>query len=200
MVVGSVGPAASGKGHLIDALVARGYQKISLSDEIRADLVIKYPEKLLDREDFQNLGDERRKEFGNNYWAKRAGARLSKLAERGETRFVIDSFRNPAEVLWFKKNFQMIVIGVDAPLELRLRWAVSRARDIDPTANIDKLRSDFERDMGANQPQYGQQVAECMALSDNLIINNGDLEELNEKIEDTLLSVGIEGNKTELAL
>jgi dephospho-CoA kinase len=189
-----VGPAASGKGKLIDALVKRGFMKISLSDEIRRDLEELHPGKQLAREDFQDLGDDRRKTLGHDYWAKRAGARLSELADQGHTKFVIDSFRNPAEVLWFKKTFNMAVIGVDAPLELRIKWAVKRARDIDKTADEERLRRDFERDIGLNQPEYGQQVAECISLSDNLIINDGPLAELDRKIDETLLSVGIEGS------
>lgn len=192
--VGPVGPAASGKGRLIDALVSKGFTRISLSYEIRADLERLYPGKKITREDYQNLGDEKRREFGNDYWAKRAGDQVAKLMKQGATNFAIDSFRNPDEVLWFKRSFQMIAIAVDAPLELRLEWAVNRARGIDPTIDINTLQRDFERDMGTAQPEYGQQVSACVDLSDQLIINDGSLAKLDKKIEDALLSVGVEGN------
>ena len=193
--IGPVGPASSGKGHLVDALIAKGYEKVSLSDAIRDDLEELYPGRKHLRKDYQDIGDQKRREFGNDYWAKRAGKRVSELISEGKTKFAIDSLRNPAEVLWFKKNLGMITIAVDAPLELRLKWAINRARSIDPTADIDKLRRDFERDMGHNQPEYGQQVEECIALADNKIYNDGTLRQLDEKINNTLLSIGVEGNQ-----
>lgn len=192
--IAPVGPVASGKGRVVDALVAKGYERISLSDSIRDDLDELYPGKRHSRRDFQDLGDEKRGEFGNDYWARRAGQRVSELRLRGKSKFVIDSIRNPAEITWFKKTLGLITIAVDAPLESRIEWAIKRQRSIDETKDEESIRRDFERDLGIDQPDYGQNVRGCIEMSDQLIINDGTEEDLDEKIEDVLLSIGVGGN------
>ncbi len=192
--IAPVGPASSGKDHLIQILKDRGYERVSLSDSIRDDLDKLHPGRRHTRSDFQDYGDKMRLEYGNDYWAQRAGENIEVLKRSGATKFAIDSIRNPAEIEWFKKTYGLIAIAVDAPLELRIKWAFKRQRNIDDTISEDNIRRDFERDLGIGQPEHGQNVRSCIEMSDQLIINDETEKELDEKLRDALLSIGVEGN------
>lgn len=174
-----VGPIASGKGTVIDYLKEHGYVKFSLSDEIRSDFQKKNPYNVPTRVALQDLGDEMRKKDGNDYWARRIGEKIKTI---NKIKIVIDSVRNPAEVVWFKKNLNAKIIAVDCDTTTSIKRAISRARDIDPTINLDELKKVIERDLGINQPEYGQQVRKCIELADVIITNNGSLQELQEKL------------------
>lgn len=191
--IAPVGPASSGKGHLVDALVERGYTRISLSDFIKDDLEVLLPNLRHTRRDLQDMGDTKRKKIGLDYWARRAGAKIDQFESQGITKFVIDSIRNPAELAWLKKNHGLIAIAIDAPLESRIDWAINRHRDIDKNEKS-RIREDFERDLGIDQPEFGQNVRGCMEIADRHIVNNGTIEELGKKIEKTLIAIGVEGN------
>lgn len=183
-----VGPIASGKGTVIDYLKEHGYVKFSLSDEIRSDFQKKNPYNVSTRVALQDLGDEMRKKDGNDYWARRIGEKINKT---NKIKIVIDSVRNPAEIIWFKKNVNANIIAVDCDENTSIKRALSRARDIDPTINLDELKKVVERDLGINQPEYGQQVKKCIALADIRISNNGLLEELEEKLQRALSKLNL---------
>jgi len=174
-----VGPIASGKGTVIDYLQTQGYVKFSLSDEIRSDFQKKNPYNNPTRKGLQDLGDEMRKKDGSDYWARRIGEKINKV---NKTKIIIDSVRNPAEVAWFKRKLNASIIAIDCDTKTSIKRALARARDIDPTINLDELKKVIERDLGINQPEYGQQVKKCIELADVVIINNGSLQELQEKL------------------
>lgn len=178
-IITIVGPIASGKGTVIDYLQKHGYVKFSLSDEIRSDFQKKNPYNVPTRVALQDLGDEMRKKDGSDYWARRIGEKIKKI---DKTKIIIDSVRNPAEVAWFKKNLKANIIAIDCDTTTSIKRAISRARDIDPTINLDELKKVIERDLGINQPEYGQQVRKCIELADVAITNNGSLQELQEKL------------------
>jgi dephospho-CoA kinase len=175
-----VGPIASGKGTAIDYLQKNEFTKFSLSDEIRSDFQKKNPCDIPTREKLQDLGDEMRKQNGNEYWAKRIGEKINKI---NKTKIVIDSVRNPAEIVWFKKNLKANIIAIDCDTKTSIKRAISRARDIDPATNLTKLKQAIKRDLGIDQPEHGQQVKKCIKLADKIITNNGSLQELEEKLK-----------------
>ena len=184
MVLGIVGPIASGKGFAIDKLVKLGFKKLSLSEEIREELK-NSSNKTPDRKALQDLGDKMRSENGNDFWAKKVSEKIG-----DQQNYVIDSIRNPHEISYLKHNLNMFVLAVNCSEKTSMERAIKRGRDID--TNIKNLKLIIERDRGINQPKNGQRVDECIRLSDIVVDNNGTLEEFERKLDKLFIKLGIE--------
>ncbi|MEM5836648.1 MAG: AAA family ATPase [Candidatus Aenigmatarchaeota archaeon] len=174
-VVGITGTLASGK-DTVKEILSKNFNcyTVSLSSVIQTQTKIK-----ADRKTLQDMGNELRKKYGNFILAKLATDYLQKDREM----IIIDGIRNPGEVDFLKKTFKekFFLIAVDAPLELRWERMKARGKEGDPKTFEEFLKAD-ERDQGIGEPLYGQRVRECMEMADFLIINDGTLQQLNEKV------------------
>lgn len=171
--LGLVGPIASGKGVLADYLKSHGFEYVSLSDQVRQELTSRGME--INRKNLMDIGDEMRKLYGNGYWADRAMSSVSNPCHN----IVFDSIRNPGEIMQFRCIPKFKIIGVDAPVEKRLIWYLDRAKqrgedDPDMSAFIQVSI----RDRGVGQEKYGQQVDECLKMSDVIFKNDYGKEEI----------------------
>jgi len=178
MIIGIVGPIASGKDVVAEMLEKKGFVKLNLSDEVREEA--KARGIAIGRKNLQDLGDEMRKKFGEGYWAEM----LLKKMQIGKN-YVVTGIRNPGEILRFKIAGDFILIGIDAPDVKRFERIIARKKDSDPKT-LEEIRAMDARDLGVNEKSYGQQVQKCMELVEHKIINDGTLEELKQKVEDLL--------------
>jgi dephospho-CoA kinase len=181
-IIGITGTLGSGKTTVKDFFLSRfSYSFVSLSDIIKEELQKEGKE--LKRENFIEKGNELRKKYGNQILVEVA---TLTLPERIEKQFlIIDGIRNPEEVEFLRKKFgkDFVLIAVDAPKELRFKRLLERGKEGDPKTFEEFLKID-EADLGKNQPEYGQNVEECLKLADYLIINDGSINELNKKLEE----------------
>jgi len=178
MIVGIVGPIASGKDVVARILEEKGFVKLNLSDEVREEA--KSRGVAIERKNLQDIGNEMRKKYGEGYWAER----LLKKMQIGKN-YVITGIRNPGEILRFKIAGDFTLIGVDAPDVKRFEWIVARKKDSDPKT-LEEIRAIDARDLGVGEESYGQQVQKCMDFVEHKIENNGTLEELKQKVEKLL--------------
>jgi len=181
--LGLVGPIASGKGVLAEYLKSLGFEYVSLSDQVRQELQSRGME--INRGNLMNVGDEMRKLHGNGYWANRA---MSEVFDPSRN-IVFDSIRNPGEITLFRCIPNFKIIGVDAPVEKRLVWYLDRVRqrgEDDP--NMSAFIQVSIRDRGVNQQKYGQQVDECLSMSDIILQNGGKKEEIINELNKYLKS------------
>jgi dephospho-CoA kinase len=182
-IIGITGTLASGKTSVKDFFLSRFPSSyfISLSDIIEEELLKEGKE--LKRENFIEKGNELRKRYGDQILVEVV---TLTLPEKIEKQFlIIDGIRNPGEVEFLRKKFgkDFVLIAVDAPREIRFRRLLERKKEEDPKTFEEFLEID-ETDLGKNQPEYGQNVEECLKLSDYLIINDGSINELNKKLEE----------------
>jgi len=181
-IIGITGTLASGKTSVKDFFLSRfSSYSISLSEIIKEELLKEGKE--LKRENFVEKGNELRKRYGNHVLAEVATLTLPREIENCIV--IIDGIRNPGEVEYLREKFgkDFVLIGVDAPRELRFKRMLERRKEGDPQTYQEFLEMD-ERDMGKNQPEYGQNVEACLKLVDYLIINDKSVEDLNEKLEE----------------
>ena len=173
MIIGLTGPICSGKDEVAKLLSEMGFTRLSLSDEIRAEMRAKGIE--LTRSNLQEYADNTRRKEGAGAWARKIMARL-----QNDKNYVIDSIRNPGEIEELRQLGNFFLIKVYAPARMRFSRMVKRNRGQDP-----QKFEDFEKlemkDLGIGQPDYGQQHAQCFALADKTIINEGSIEKLKEK-------------------
>jgi dephospho-CoA kinase len=178
MIIGLIGPNAAGKGEIANYLVTKGFKYYSLSDEIREELRKKKKE--INRENLINEGNYLRKTYGANILAKRV---LDKIKKEKWKNFVVDSVRNPEEVLALKEEKEFYYLGVDAPVELRYERAIERRREGEKYS-LKKFIDLEKSENGKNK--NSQQLDNCMKMIDFKIINDSTLDKLHKKIDKML--------------
>lgn len=177
MKIGLTGSIGAGKGVVAEYFKAQGFDVFSLSDEVREVARRKGVE--INRANLQDLGNKLRETIGDDVLARFVALRV--LSKGGEDA-VIDSIRNPAEIEYLRENLNdFYLIGVDAPVEVRYKRVVERARESDPVSLEDFLKID-SRDKGEGESSSGQAVGRCLGMADYSVSNEGCLDEFNEKI------------------
>lgn len=178
MVVGVVGPIASGKDTVILELEKLGFKSFNLGDRTREEADRRGL--LHDRLILQDIGNELRTKFGDDILVRQT----EKLFGRSQ-KIVIDGIRNPGEIGYLRKKYNATTLGVTAPVKLRLEFSQKRKSDSDPKTEREFVRVE-KRDRGIGETIHGQQVEACLALSDIVIENNSTKKEFIKKIKKTL--------------
>lgn len=177
MKLGLTGPIGSGKGEVTRILISRGFYYISLSDIVREEA--RKRDIALSRENLQNLGNALRMEFGAGILGKIVRERIE---EDPDKNWVIDGIRNPHEVEELRKMKDFYLIAVTAPIEILIERVISRRRIDDPESE-DEIRERILKEIGDDQPEEGQRIKDCMAISDFTIVNIHSLNHLQEEVE-----------------
>ena len=185
VVVGVVGPIASGKGELVKTLETKDFARYSLSERIREELVKQGFEET--RENLQDMGDKLRQRYGDDALVL---STLEKVSKSGK-RVVIESIRNPAEIVSLRQYLDAFILGISASQEKRFEHILARGRDGDPET-WEEFKALDDREI-AIQAESSQQVEKCLKMADRVIQNEGTLEDLRESIEGVLQDLGIEG-------
>jgi dephospho-CoA kinase len=94
---------------------------------------------------------------------------------------IIDGIRNPGEVEFLKKVSDFYLIAVDAPIEIRFERLKKRGgpKDVQTMEEFVQLN---ERDLGINEPIYGQRVKDCMSIADFTVVNDNGRKDLEDKV------------------
>ena len=174
-LIGLTGTNSAGKGEVAAHLVSRGYAFHSLSDVLREELAARGFE--TSRDNLILVGNELRADSGADILARRIMDRLA----AGPA--VIDSIRNPREVEFFRGTGEFILLAVDAPIETRFERARARGRN-ESASTLEEFRAKEQVEMDGGEGR--QQLRECMAMADRLIVNDGSLDDLRRKIEEAL--------------
>lgn len=193
IVIGIVGPIASGKSLASDYLKDRGFEYTSLGDRVREEA--KKKNLPITREVLQNLGNELREKFGGAILAEMT----TDLIKESGGNLVIDSVRNPEEIEFLRKNFNAKIIGIDASENLRLQWYMERAKERnEDTETIEAFYKANTKDLGVGENNLGQQVILCLNKADVIIINDGSKEKIIKKLNSYFsenLGFNIEGRQ-----
>jgi dCMP deaminase len=175
MILGISGLNASGKGEVVAYLAERAFEAHSLSDVIRAELAERGVEET--RERMIAEGRAIREAEGPGALAQRL---LTSL--HADRNIVIDSIRHPAEVAALRtagSGFRLV--WVDAPESLRLDRIRDRGRHGDPSTLEDLQRLEG-MELGSDDPA-AQQLLAVRDLADEVIPNEGSLEELRAHLQ-----------------
>ena len=177
MIVGLTGKFAAGKGTVANYLREQGFAYHSCSDVLREELAARgVPES---RENLHAIGNELRRDGGPDVLARRIAARLGDGGDH-----IVDSIRNPAEVAALREVPRFFLLGVDADRRVRFRRLVARGRQGDPTA-FDVFAALEDQETNSTDPTT-QQLHATFALADEVVQNDGTVEELRALV-DTLL-------------
>lgn len=176
LIVGIVGPLGSGKSSVAEYLVSNGYQRFRFSEPIEEE--IKKQGLPLERSIYQDVGDAWRKEFGPGYLSQL----LLEKIDKAEGSVVLEGMRNPGEIHPFKKRANFYLLGLVADPKTRFKRLQIRNQPHDPKNWEDFLQQE-KRDQGIGQPEFGQNVAGCIALADNIVETKPELELVFRKVD-----------------
>lgn len=167
-VIGLTGSFGSGCSYIAEKVLSKcGYKRISLSDILKDEFSRRYPEEgKPKREQLQDFGDQlRMKDCA--YLARRAVRSIKK--DRQETRWIVDSIRNPHEVAHLKEQFvDFYLFAVFADVNTRWERVMLKYHD------LGLKREDFEKDDARDAgdgPEHGQRVTDCYILADAMVAN-----------------------------
>jgi dephospho-CoA kinase len=116
------------------------------------------------------------------------GALASTILPRLTGPSVVDSIRNPGEVLVLRSLPRFVLIGVDAPQELRFERSVRRGRVGDGATLQEFARKEVVEN---STTESGQQLRATFALSDVVVENDGTLDELRDRLRRALGERGL---------
>src|SRR5882724_9790591 len=173
MIIGLTGKNASGKGEVAKFLQTRGFHYYSLSDVLREEL--KHRHMTPTRDHLTRIGNELREKYGPSILAERI---MKKLAE--SQNYVVDSFRNPAEVEAFRQRPDYVLWAVIASPAARFKRIKARAREKDPMTLAHFVA--VENREAKNADPNKQAIDACVRMSDERIPNNGTLAALHKRL------------------
>lgn len=172
LVIGLTGPNAAGKGEVAALLREHGFTCHSLSDVVREEALRRG--RTVSRDDLIVTGNELRREGGPGALAERILPRLGR-------RDVVDSIRNPSEVAVLRRLPRFVLVGVDAPAEIRFERARVRTGRGDALSDLEAfLRKEAEEN---SAEETNQRLSATFALRDRTLTNGGSLEELRKAVE-----------------
>jgi len=171
LVIGITGRNCAGKDSVAAALGQRGFEKHSLSDVLREELRRRGEE--ITRPALIAVGNELRAEEGPGVLARR----VQDLME--SNRVALVSVRNPSEVEALRELPRFVLLGVEAPVEVRFERETQRGRESAPTS-LDEFKLLEERENTADP--NAQQLDRTMDLADHVLVNDGSLELFEERV------------------
>lgn len=176
MIIGLTGPNASGKGEAALYIKSKGFRYYSLSDMLREEGKKRGIEPT--RENLIKLGNTLRRENGPAVLALLAIEKLSK-----KENYVVDSIRNPAEIGALRKLTGFMLMGIDAPIELRFERGLKRKRAGDAETPKDFKEKEEKENKDASE---NQQLKRCLSMADIVITNDSTIEEFHRKIDEAI--------------
>lgn len=180
IVIGLVGPIASGKGTISEYLKSQGFTYFSLSNVVREETEARGLE--MTRENLQDVGNDLRERFGGSVLVDRLNERIQK-----EDFVVIDGIRNPEEINAIKSNFSGKIVNISAYKNRRIERYLERAKTRgEDNASVSSFKVIDERDLGKGEDSHGQQVQACIDLADFTVKNNGTIEEFHDNCKEML--------------
>ena len=188
--VGLTGYMGSGKGEIAKILQKRGFKYVSLSDMVREEATKRGLEHT--RENLQATGNDLREKHGAGVLGMKAREAIAKEAD---SNWVVDGIRNPACIAELKELSDFQVLGVSAGNEILVKRLMDRKRG-GLKLTRDGILEKLEKEKGVGEPPEGQQVKKCLENVDHFILNEGSLENLEEKFEHFMKLWNGEGRPT----
>jgi dephospho-CoA kinase len=178
MYIAVTGTIASGKGEVVKILKRRGFMHYGFGNLLRSELMKAGIEHTI--ENTRAYANKKRAEHGPDYFAKRL---LNEFERDMPKNAVFESVRTLGELKTLKTLPRLILIAVDAPRELRFERLLARGRTDGITT--------FEEFCAAEDAQlegkaHEQHILDVMDQADVKVVNIGNLEELDNQIQDAL--------------
>ena len=184
VIIGITGTIGAGKGTVVDYLInKKGFKHFSargfLVEEIERRGLVN------NRDSMVLVGNDLRSKFGSGYVAEELFKRALEFGQNA----VIESLRTVGEIESLRSKGNFVLLAIDADPKLRYERVSERGTTTD-NVTFERFLSDEKREMESTDPNK-QNLRKCIEMADFIIKNNGTLEDLNKKIEETLKIIQI---------
>lgn len=178
IIIGITGTIGAGKGTIVEYLESRDFLHFSA----REFIVSKVKERNLsiNRDSMTLIANELREKHNPAYIIEN----LYNIAKEKGNNCVIESIRTIGEVEMLKDKENFYLFAIDADIELRYSRIRQRKSETD-NISFEKFLEDEKREMQSSNPN-SQNLRACIERSDYLFLNNSSIEDLNQKLEETL--------------
>lgn len=184
MIIVLVGPLCSGKDSVAEILSEKGFYSISSGNAIRKDMEDRGLE--ITRETLQDYARKMRKKIGMFYPANKIVEQINL-----KDNYVVSGLRNTEEVKEIKKIGNCFVLAVDASERTRFERMKSRRREKDPRTFEEFKKIDDMELYGKGEGGFGFNIRGCMDMADFILKNEGNFEELLERVDEVLKEAGL---------
>ena len=176
MIIGLSGTLGSGKGEVAKYLVSKGFVHYSVTQVLIEE--IKKRNLIVNRDSMYSVANDLRNSFGAGILAKRL---LEKAKFEGNTNIIIESLRNPKEIVELRKFENVFIFAVDADRKIRYDRIQMRHSSKD-NISYDNFSIQEENELNNSDPNAGH-ISECMKIADIIFQNNSSLLELYKQID-----------------
>ncbi len=181
LIIGITGTDGSGKGTVVEYLQQKGFKQFSvrlyLAEEAkRRGIVIE------NRDTLHNFANELRR-MKPSYLADALYEQA--LASGGDS--VLESLRNPAEVVSLREKGNFVLFATDADIHTRYERIAAR-KSVTDQVSFEEFKAQNARELSNTDPTK-QNIAACIPLADYTFENNGTKEELWKAVESALQKI-----------
>lgn len=184
MIIGLTGTLGAGKGKVAEYASGKGITHLSVRSFLEEECKKRGIEP--NRDNLVAVANELRAREEPAYIVKE----LCKNTEGEKGLCIVESIRNPGEVEEIKQRGGYL-FAVDADPKIRHERISSRKSPTD-RVSFEQFLKDEEREMGSTDPTK-QNLSFCINNADYLILNNGTLEDLYERVEKSVISLDENG-------
>jgi dephospho-CoA kinase len=183
IIIGITGTLGAGKGTVVDYLTTKGFTHYSARDFITHEIERRgLP---IDRDSMTMVANDMRSTHSPSYIAEML---YDEAASAGKNA-VIESLRTEGEILSLRQKGNFYLLAVDANPKLRYERIILRASETDKIS-FEKFLADEEREMHATDPNK-QNLARCIELADERLVNNGTVNDLYVQVDNILKKIEI---------
>ncbi|MES2155789.1 MAG: AAA family ATPase [bacterium] len=172
-VLGFTGMPGSGKSEAMEVAKARSIPVVRMGDLIWEEVERRGLPR--DAKHVGQVANDMRESHGKDIWSKRTVEKVRHVA-RDKGIVIIDGVRSDAEVETFRSELggDFVLVAIHTDRHHRFERMLARGRADDPKDEA-VLQVRDEREIG-----WG--MAECIALADEMIVNDSDLPEFRAKV------------------
>ena len=179
ITIGITGTLGAGKGTIVDYLVKeKGFVHFSVRDFITQE--IERRGMPVNRDSMTIVGNDLRKQHSPSYITDE----LYKQAQETGKNCIIESVRTPLEVSELRKHSNFYLFAIDADAKVRYERIVVRGSSTD-NVSFETFIANEQREMTSDDPNK-QNLKACIEQADYLFSNDGNFEDLHQKIEEVL--------------
>ena len=179
MIIGIAATLGAGKGTVVEYLISNGFKHYSGSGKLKEILEERGLE--VNRDAYSKLADEIRGEDPMGLYKIIWEQYKSDKPEHA----VFEALHDVGEAEFIREKGG-IVLGVDAPMEVRYQRISGRGSEKDNVSFKDFKRLATHEEEGGGQ----HNIRAVLDMADHIILNEGSVEELHEQIEAWLETLG----------
>ncbi len=184
IIIGITGTIGAGKGTIVEYLVSKkGFKHFSARELIVEEVLKRGLEN--NRDNMVMVANDLRSKYGSGYVADE----LYRRALVSGDNCIIESIRTVGEIESLKDKGSFVLLAVDAEPKIRYERILER-KTVTDNISYDKFLEDENKEMESDD-QNKQNLKKCIEMADFVIDNDGNLDELNLKIEEILKIIKI---------